>query len=122
MALGVGGVRSATGNRKEARERSTALSVCTSQTYAVEKFSSPAKTMAAVQSHALSNGSGSAAHPATKPKKSKRLSWTLGRKKGKEEVYVADRSGESFLCLSQTVPILTILYPARRALPKLAAR
>lgn len=30
-----------------------------------------------------------------KPKKTKRLSWTLGRKKGKDEAYVADRSGES---------------------------
>ena len=30
-----------------------------------------------------------------KPKKTKRLSWTLGRKKGKDEAYVADRSGKS---------------------------
>lgn len=27
-----------------------------------------------------------------KTKKSKRLSWTIGKKKGKEEAYVADRS------------------------------
>ncbi len=38
--------------------------------------------------------SGAAAMP-TKHKKSKRLSWTLGRKKARDEPYVADGSGAS---------------------------
>ena len=47
----------------------------------------------------LTNG-GADGHAASKPKKTKRLSWTLGRKKGKDEAYVADRSGKSFvLCV-----------------------
>ena len=42
---------------------------------------------------AQSNGQ-AAAMPANKHKKSKRLSWTLGRKKSRDEPYVADGSGE----------------------------
>ncbi len=37
---------------------------------------------------------GATAMPA-KHKKTKRLSWTLGRKKARDEPYVADRNGES---------------------------
>ena len=48
---------------------------------------------------ALTNGDAEHGHVhVAKPKKTKRLSWTLGRKKGKDEAYVADRSGKS-LCL-----------------------
>ena len=40
------------------------------------------------------NGSAAVAAAAMKHKKSKKISWTLGRKKGREEVYVEDGSGK----------------------------
>ena len=39
-----------------------------------------------------------AAVPVHKSKKSKRLSWTLGRKKSRDEPYVADGSGKNVYC------------------------
>ena len=62
---------------------------------------------------------------ATKKTKSKRLSWTLGRKKSREEAFaslktdnVADRSGECSSVLSGSLSVLTsrikVNGPARR--------
>lgn len=43
-----------------------------------------------------SNGGVAAAAPtAAKHKKSKKISWTLGRKKSRDEAFVADGSGKS---------------------------
>ena len=45
--------------------------------------------------HTVSTGATATAMPAKQVKKSKRLSWTLGRKKSRDEPYVADGSGKS---------------------------
>ena len=45
-----------------------------------------------------SNGSAAVAAAAAKHKKSKKISWTLGRKKTRDEAFVADGSGKPTQC------------------------